>query len=195
MPRAGFLWRHVIINTKCTWLHGSPKGFRSRNPEIRSSGDYKNPPPKGEYEKLYKYFKKVAGPEVHIPMECLATMGQAMLQYLREQGYPVLAIAVNKVHGHLVTELPKDRPIVKRIIGHVKRKSSRAVKRELPGEVWSAGGEYKIVRTREHLFRAFEYVLYKQGAEAWTWSFKDRSDAGKVGRKRRRGAALRSAPP
>ena len=111
-------------------------------------------------------------------------MGRAIVAYLREQGYRVLAVSVGKVHGHAVVELPKDRGTVTKIFGEAKRKSSRAVKKWLPGTVWGAGGEFKVCFDRSHLKNAVDYVLYKQGPEAWTWSYEDRDDEGVFARKR-----------
>ena len=101
MPRKGYLWRHVIINTRNTWLHGDERGFRSRNPSIRSTGDYKHRPPPHEYRKLREYFERVAGDEVHFDYDLRPIIGRAIAKYLREQGYQVLAVAVGKVHAHV----------------------------------------------------------------------------------------------
>ena len=102
MPRKGFLWRHVIINTRNHWLHGDERGFRSRNPEIRSSGDYKHRPPPGEYRKLREHFENIAGEDVHFERDLRPIVGRAIVNYFREQGYPILAVAVGKVHAHVV---------------------------------------------------------------------------------------------
>jgi REP element-mobilizing transposase RayT len=184
MPRAGHLWRHVIINTRNTWLHGDQRGFRSRNPDIRSSGDYKHPPPPEEYRKLREYFEKIAGDEVHFERALRVIIGRVIGSCFGEQGYRVLAVSVGKVHAHAVVELPEPRATVKRIVGEAKRKSSRAVKEWLPGSVWAAGGEYVICESRSHLECAVDYVLYKQGRGAWTWSFRDSLDEGVFARKR-----------
>src|SRR5215210_8586115 len=128
MPRKGFLWRHVIINTRNTWLHGDSRGFRSRNPDIRSTGDYKHRPRSEECRKLREYFERVAGEEIYFDRDLRPIIGRAIGTYLREQGYRVLAVAVGKVHAHVVTELPGERATVKQIIEEAKRKSSRAVK-------------------------------------------------------------------
>src|SRR5687768_6518317 len=136
MPRPGFFWRHVIINTKNTWLHGDARGFRSRNPTIRSSGDYKHRPPPEEYRKLREYFDKIAGAEVHFERHLRPIVGRAIAKHLRDDGYRALAVAVGKVHAHAVVELPEARSVVKRIVGEAKRISSRDVKEWLPGSMW-----------------------------------------------------------
>ena len=105
------------------------------------------------------------------------------MRHFLDEGYRVLAIAVGKMHTHGLVELPEDLQRVKAVVGEAKRKSSRAVKKELPGSVWAAGGTYKPVERAGHLESAFGYILYDQGPDAWTWSFRDRSSEGMFGRK------------
>jgi REP element-mobilizing transposase RayT len=179
------LWRHVVINTLRTWLHGDPRGFRSREHRIHSSGDYRKPPPKGEHQGLHDYHENHSGgDEVVIPEHLRKPIGIAIVEFLLAQGYRVLAVAVAKVHAHALVELPRGLTDVKRIVGVAKRRSSRAVKAELPGHVWAAGGTFKIVKGPEHQSAAYGYVLYDQGPGAWTWSFRDRSREGCYGRRR-----------
>ena len=40
------------------------------------------------------------------------------------------------------------------------------------------------IKDREHLKNAYDYILYDQGPEAWTWSTRDGSDDGMFARKR-----------
>jgi hypothetical protein len=42
-----------------------------------------------------------------------------------------------------------------------------------------------MIADKDHLKNAFEYILFEQGAEAWTWSFRDPNWDGVMGRKRR----------
>jgi hypothetical protein len=46
------MWRHVIISTRRSWLHGDAREFRSRRHRIHSLGDYRNIPPAGEHAGL-----------------------------------------------------------------------------------------------------------------------------------------------
>jgi hypothetical protein len=184
MPVRGKLWRHVIINTRGTWLHGDPRGFRSRRHRIHSSGDYKHPPPKGEHEGLYDYQLEQSKGEVHIPFALRSTVGRAIVEYLRLEGHRTLAVAVTSVHAHMLVELPEPLAKVKSIIGHAKRKSSRAVKKDIPGAVWGRGGTFKRVLTPSHSKKVFGYILYDQGSSAWTCSFADESIEGMYGRRR-----------
>src|SRR5262245_774269 len=182
MPEPGMRWRHAIINTKNTWLHRDERGFRSRKHRIHSSGDYKHRPPADEHQGLREYHRKRSGKEVHIAPELRSTVGCAILLYFRSIGARVIAMAVGKVHTHIVVEMVDDIGIVKRIIGQAKRRSSRAVKSQLPGAVWGEGGTFEPVDDRERLERSHDYVIYDQGPGAWTWSFRDNSDEGMFGR-------------
>src|SRR5262245_35852201 len=167
MPKLGMRWRHVVINTKNTWLHGDERGFRSRKHRIHSSGDYKHRPPPDEHQGMRKYHEQRSGDEVHIPIELRATIGGAILGYLLSMKARVIAVAVGKVHTHVIVEMGDDLSLVKRVIGHVKRKSSRAVKSKLPGAVWSEGGTFEPVDDRRHLEKSHDYVIYDQGPAAW----------------------------
>ena len=184
VPAPGKKWRHVIINTHSSWLHGDSRGFRSRRHRIHSTGDYKHPPPKGEHEGLYRYQVGKSRPEVRLESDLRPIIGRALLQHLLDSGHAVLVIAVTKVHAHVLIELPDNIVKVKSIIGDAKRRASRAVNAQLPGTVWARGGTYKRVTSRNHQRRAYEYILYEQGPEAWTWSFRDRSTEGQFARER-----------
>jgi len=182
MSQSARLWRHVIINTRGTWLHGDPRGFRNRKHRIHSSGDYRHPPPAGEHSELHEYHKDRSRPEVHIGRNERAIIGREIVRHLQTQGYRMLAIAVTKVHAHLLVELPGALDGVKAIIGSAKRFSSRAVERSMPGSIWAAGGMYKRVSESSHRRNVLAYILYGQGAEAWTWSFRDGTLEGQFGR-------------
>lgn len=184
MPQAGKRWRHVIINTKCTWHHGDARGFRSREHRIHSSGDYRHRPPKGEHEGLLRYRNEHSGDEVHIDRELRPRIGLALREKLLGCEHRVLCVAVSKVHAHFLVELPDNILRIRAIVGDAKRHASRQVKNELPGSIWAAGGTYKPVRNRDHQLSAFEYILYDQGPDAWTWSERDRSKDGRFARQR-----------
>ena len=184
MTQPGMLWRHVVINTHGTWLHGDERGFRSRGHRIHSSGDYRNPPPREEHADLRQYHRNHCPNEVTIPRNLRPRVGQAFRDYLLDEKYRVLCVAVGKVHAHAVVELPKDIRRVKRIIGEAKRFASCTVTSSIPGALWSAGGEFVPVTRADHLKSAYEYDLYKQGPGAWTWSWRDKSREGTFARKR-----------
>lgn len=173
MPQPGKCWRHVIINTRNTWLRGDKRGFRDRDHRIHSSGDYKNPPPPEEHAGLRRYYRARSGPPVIIPISLRRNAGLAFLARLRKLGYRVLAISVSGAHLHALVELPDHRPAIRSIIGRCKRDATEAMRPKLSGKVWSQGGEFKRVRDKEHQENAYGYILTRQGADAWTWSYRD----------------------
>jgi hypothetical protein len=122
--------------------------------------------------------------EVTIPYDLRPIIGRVIVQWLLEQGYRVLAIAVGKVHTHLLVELKDDIRVIRAVVGEAKRNSSRAVKKRLPGSIWSAGLSPEPVDNPRHQLKAFEYILYEQGPGAWTWSFHDKSFDGMFDRQR-----------
>lgn len=133
---------------------------------------------------MREHFEAVSGSEVHLPFEVRPRIGRAILAWFVGCEHRVLAVAVGKVHAHALVELPNYLPKIREIVGHAKRKSSRAVKDVLPGSIWGEGGKYKLVDSKSHQKNVFEYILYKQGPDAWTWSFKDKSDEGMFARKK-----------
>jgi hypothetical protein len=173
MPKHGMRWRHVIINTKCSWLHGDPRGFRSRDHRIHSTGDYKRPPPPGEHQDLRNYMRERARPCVIIPQGLRVPMLQAIVCRLKKEGFTVLTASVGANHAHALTELPDDPPVIRQIIGRCKRSSCEAVKQMLPGSIWSAGGDFVPVDNRSHHHRAFNYIYEEQEPDAATWSYRD----------------------
>ena len=185
MPAPPPRWRHIIINTRNTWLHGDDRGFRSRGRRIRSSGDYKNRPPEGEHAGLYRYHDERSGAEVTLPKAVRPTVGRAIVAALRSTHHPhVLCVAVGKVHAHFLVRLPNDYGLVKRVAGQCKHHASGMISGSVPGAVWAEGGTFKMIKDEGHQRNAYGYILYDQGPEAWTWSFKDGSDEGMFGRKR-----------
>src|SRR2546421_16910 len=133
-------WRHVIINTHSSWLHGDPRGFRSRDHRIHSSGDYKHLPPVGEHEGLLKYQQGRAAEKVEIPHELRGLIGIALIGYFQDNEYSLLALSISDLHAHFVVDLPEELSIVKAIVGSAKERASRMANKRLAGFRWAAGG-------------------------------------------------------
>jgi REP element-mobilizing transposase RayT len=162
-------WRFVTVNTHNSWHHGDPNGFRSRAHRIHSSGDYRNPPPPGEHAALLAYRLKQSGPCITIAAHLRERVGQAFIQQLSEQRHLVWAVSVSSDHLHAVVALPEGLKEIRTIIGHAKRKASRAVKAEMPGTVWSANGDFRRINDQAHLENCTGYVVFEQGGDSWTW--------------------------
>jgi REP element-mobilizing transposase RayT len=173
MPKPGMRWRHVVISTANSWLPGEPRGFRSRDHKIHSSGDYRNPPPAGEHAGLFRYSKKISGEPIVIPGDLRPEIGKAILRKLEDQGYQVLVLSVAATHAHVLVELPSHDGDVRHVVGQCKAVSSHAVRARLPGRVWGHGGKFKPVDDIDHQRNAFHYILTQEGA--WIWSFREQT--------------------
>lgn len=158
MPSPGEKWRHVIINTYSSWLHGDERGFRSRRHRIHSSGDYKHRPPRGEHDGLLRYRVGKSRAEVRLSSDVRPIIGRALLRQLSGCDHQVLVIAVTKVHAHLLVELPDNILGIKAIVGQAKRHASRCVKSALPGRIWARVGTFKLVPSRDHHRCAYDPV-------------------------------------
>jgi hypothetical protein len=164
-------WRHVVISTYGSWLPGDPRGFRSKDHAIHSSGDYKNPPPPGEHAGLHRHAKGITGAPVMIPAALRPMVGEAILAKLLKLELRVLAVSVAGMHSHLLVELPDNPITIRHLIGQCKSVSSHAIRERLPGRVWAYGGGFKPVDDPEHQRNVYTYILNQ--SDAWTWTYKD----------------------
>jgi len=165
-------WRHVVLNTRNSWLHGDPRGFRDRHHRIHSSGDYHNPPPAGQHAGLHAWYTARAGEKVVFERDSWSRIGLALRQKAKDLDRSILAIAVGPVHVHLVIELPSDLALCRSEIGFCKRAATDAVKDCIRGKLWAQGGSFRVVRDKEHLANSINYVVFKQHP-AWTWNYRD----------------------
>jgi REP element-mobilizing transposase RayT len=170
MREIALRWRHVIVNTKCSWLHGDERGFRSRRHRVHSSGDYRNPPPPHEHEGLREYHRARSSDPVTIRRDIRAIVVQAFVKTLRELGYRVIVVSISGRHLHALVELPDDRPAIRRIIGKCKQRASHVIRDVMPGSIWAEGGEFKPINDDAHYANAFDYIRTKQGPDALVWS-------------------------
>ena len=172
MPSPGKQWYQIILNTHRSWLHGDPRGFRSKQHRIHSSGDYRNPPPKGEHVGLHRYEKQYGKP-VKLPSKLWPVIGQRLVEKVESQSYRVLTVSVDAMHAHLLVELPPDRKAIKRIVGLWKQAASHAVRDVLPGRIWSEDCDPEPMNDRRHQVNTFHYILrHAQTTGAWVWHFK-----------------------
>ena len=172
MPTEGKCWRHVVLSTLYSWLPGDPRGFRTVDHKIHSSGDYKNPPPEGEHAGLHRYSKEISGDAVVIPREQRETIGTVIREELARKSCTLLVISVSAKHCHLQVEFPDDLKVIRRIMGECKRKASVAVRKQLPGRIWAHDGKYELIDTQEYQANVYNYIWTKQ-ADAWIWPYKD----------------------
>jgi len=160
-------WRHIIVNTKSTWLHGDPRGFRNRDHRIHSSGDYKNPPPPTEHAGLFNWMNERAGPPEFMEDSWLPLILDAYKARLTKEGFCVVAISAGKAHAHSLTLLPDEPSTVKLIVGRCKRNMCEAIKKFHTGPLWAGGGEYKRVTTLSHFVNVINYIAKQDKSFVW----------------------------
>jgi hypothetical protein len=166
-------WQHVIIGSRCSWLHGDVRGFRNRGHRIHSSGDYKHRPPVSEHKGLREYHQRRSGKPVNFGTDVRITILREFVVKMREIRRPIIAASIGARHLHALTDLPDDYPQMKRIIGRCKQNASYRVTDILPGLIWSSGAEFKRVKDRDHLHNAYEYIRTKQERGTVVWSHRD----------------------
>ena len=163
-------WRHVILNTRCSWLHGDERGFRSREHRIHSSGDYKHRPPITEHAGLRRYHQERSGAPVSLDREIRIIILREFVLKMRALEHDIRACSVGEEHLHAIPELPDDYKLMKREVGKCKQKASHAVRDMLPGSIWSEGGAFKELEDDGHLGNTLSYIRTKQEAGTIVWS-------------------------
>ena len=163
-------WRHIVVGTLCSWLHGDPRGFRSRDHRLDSSGDYKNPPPPGEHDGLRRYHERRSSDPIDLDVDARVIVCRAFVRKWRSLGYRIIVCSVGKRHLHAVVEGPDDYGELTKLVGQCKQKASHAVRHLLPGTIWAANGGFKPVRGPGHFRNSYKYVRTYQEAGTIVWS-------------------------
>jgi len=177
MPTPGKRWYHITFGTLNSWLPGDPRGFRSRNHKIHSSGDQKNPPPKGEHAGLHAYSRSVSGSPVLLPKPLRQSIGDRVVSSLTQHGDRILVISVSAMHVHLLAELSSDAVQTKLVIGNAKKSASQAIGDALPSRVWSRDCGIKPIRDEEHHRNTYLYIEKHALEGAFVWTYRDGTDS------------------
>jgi len=59
MTRPWNNWFHCIGSTYGVWLRGDPRGWRARHHREHVDGDYKQPPPTGQYDRVHEQSRRL----------------------------------------------------------------------------------------------------------------------------------------
>ncbi len=162
-------WMHIEWHTFGTWLPGDPRGFRSRDHRIHSSGDYRSPPPPGEHAGLHAYAKRVMhrAPVVLTGTQQIRICAQ-LEEKIEREGFEVALLSVSITHVHLLGRF--DPASVGMEVGKLKRHSSHAIRDELPGRIWEARIDDRVIRDEVHWQGVYGYILdhsRKERAAIW----------------------------
>jgi hypothetical protein len=114
-------WYHCTLHTYGTWLRGDPRGWRSRHHREHVDGDYKRPPPKGEYDAQLKHSKSLMkrDPFKIDEDKIIEFVLRALVDRLTEFEIPVAVGAFDGVHAHVLAQCVKHNPKI--VIGIAKQ--------------------------------------------------------------------------
>jgi hypothetical protein len=169
-------WRHLVLGTRCSWLHGDARGFRSRDKRIESCGDYKVPPPPDEHAGLRRYHEQRSGDPVELDINLRVIVCREFVLKMRSMGIRIIACSVGEKHLHGLSEISGNYSEMKKVVGRAKQKASHAIREFLPGSIWCEGGSYKIINDLDHLKNSYEYIRTRQDAGSIVWSHNDKED-------------------
>jgi hypothetical protein len=165
-------WYHVIAHAYGSWLRGDPRGFRTRHHREHVDGDYKNPPPKGYFDKLHAQSKSLMTRDaVRIDADLRQFVLDAAVEKLRGDSIELLVASVDAKHLHVLARFPDHRP--REWIGRAKKHTSHSARqcglRQEKGGLWGKRCGVHPVRDRGHQLNTFGYICKHvlQGAVVW----------------------------
>lgn len=166
-------WFHLTSHTYGAWLPGDARGFRTRHHREHVEGDYKNPPPPGEYaERLARSRRLLVQEPVTLDPEWRPVVGAAVRDRLTGLGAEVLAVAMGATHLHVQARLPAQ--LARARLGYAKRHAwFEARDRGWNGHLWASRSKAIPIRDRRHQLNVFNYILRHADEGAWVWSFRD----------------------
>ncbi|HEX3356276.1 MAG TPA: hypothetical protein VHS31_04775, partial [Tepidisphaeraceae bacterium] len=140
---------------------------------VHSSGDYKHRPPEKEHAGLRKYNEAHSQKTIQFDIKLRVFVLASFLCKLRLLGYRFIAASIGEKHLHILVELPWNLEELRRTIGKCKQRASHAIRNQIPGSIWSEGGEYKWVKDKRHLHNIYDYIRTKQELETIVWSHRN----------------------
>lgn len=165
-------WHHVVLTTYGAWLHGDPRGFRTRHHRQHVEGDYKSPPEE-DYARLEAHARKShAQPPVELSSAERELVGKLLRDRLLQGQAWVLCSAVASQHVHLLVKMPVSEG--RRLIGLAKKHATfelRSTGRN--GKLWGVRSKSILIRSREHQRRTYHYILRHAEHAAWTGVWKE----------------------
>jgi len=164
-------WYHIILTTYGAWLYGDSRGFRTRHHREHVKGDYRDPPPPGQYARLEQRSREsLKQPPVVLRPELRECVGRALGERLVERGALLVCAAVGGQHIHLLAKMPAGR--ARSWIGIAKRHAWFVLRdRGWVGKLWGKRSKAVIVRDRAHQLRVYHYILRHAEEGAWVWRY------------------------
>ena len=170
-------WYHVTAHVYGSWLRGDPRGWRSRHHREDVIGDYKNPPPKGMYDKLHEYSKSLMKRDpVHLDLNIREFVLCAIIEKLRADGIEVLIASLDGEHLHVLARFPDHNP--RYWIGWAKKYATQKLKAhglavgldlKLGEGLWAKRCHPKPISGSYHHSKTIDYIAdhANHGAAVW----------------------------
>ena len=161
-------WYHCTAHTYGTWLRGDPRGWRARHHREHVDGDYKNPPPRGSYNELFKHSKLLMKRDpVKVARELQHFVLVAMLDRLWELSIRTPIASFDGIHMHGLLRCPDHNPRI--VLGIAKQYATAKLKAHgsamgldlnlKDGEgIWGKRSHPKPVSDPEHYDNTFSYI-------------------------------------
>jgi len=192
-------WFHCSGSTYGTWLPGDRRGWRARHHREHVEGDYKNPPPPGTYDELYRHSQRsMKHPPVFLDAPQRVIACRKMAQALLYHDVELVELSVSAAHYHILARftpvgqeqspgiqipgLPEGKnadtyEILKKTarhyVGIAKKNSARALSDAglvAPGGVWAVRGKLKPIADRRHQLAVVQYIRDHALEGALVWS-------------------------
>ncbi len=175
-------WYHCIGNTYGIWLPGDPRGWRTREHRQHVDGDYKNPPPRGKYDKLHEHAQKLMQRDAVTLRE---DQQQIVLDVLTESlafnEVPCVVISVSPTHAHVLARFVRGRRTSggkviadppRHYFGIARKRASRRLSENgsiPPGGLWSKRTTIVPITDRSHFENVVDYIQRHIQERAVIW--------------------------
>jgi hypothetical protein len=166
-------WFHAILTTYGSWLPGDPRGYRTRHHRGDVEGDYKNPPPKGQYDALHKSSRdSLKGEPVVLRPELRKLVCESIRDKLVELRATIACIAVAAQHGHVLVKMPPE--MTRLWMGHAKRHAWHQLREAgWNGKLWAKRPKFIPIKDRAHQLNVYAYILRHEAEGAYVWKHND----------------------
>ncbi len=163
-------WFHMVASTYGSWLYGDPRGFRTRYHREHVEGDYKAPPPPGQYGNQERRSREsLKQSPVVIPARLREVVGLALLERLRALGALVVCVSVSGQHAHVLAKMPRSEP--RFWMGEAKKHAwFRLRENGWKTKLWGKRSKAVPVKDRQHQLNVYGYIMRHAREGAWVWT-------------------------
>lgn len=188
-------WYHCMGNTYGTWLRGDDRGWRARHHREHVRGDYKHPPPPGQYAKQKQQSQTaMKRPPVRFTEAQRQIVCDALIEKLERDEVEVAACVVTSTHFHLVARFPNWKrpgmaipglvkqnkpqrgapsldPAPRHYLGRAKKHASHTLREQnlsTPGGAWATRTTAKSIESQSHYDQLINHYLPRHLAQGAT---------------------------